>query len=312
MPSDRDEDLTRKRLQACSLTVRLFSQSRSDKMAEAAESTSSLSPLLTLVGWWFLPSFLSKILLRVIYTLLPSFQPRQPALPPRPPNLPANAPIPVDLETHQAFQKANAKAQQHQRWAQIFVIASYLVYGVVSLYFTQHGANHYARLGLHSDAFGSSISEFSDAGSATGLAARGGTYLDEAGLKAHWRRLARVAHPDKHVPTAGLAGVQADREKVLFERRFVQMREAYEVLQDETRRWAYERSVLVMWSSSFLSDADNVEQVWTGSFGVEGRRDRARIRDEGSGPDAWGLHRIRRHTVPHRALSSEPDRLVRA
>ncbi|GAA6047854.1 hypothetical protein JCM3770_004675 [Rhodotorula araucariae] len=158
-----------------------------------ASGTLGLSSNLTsILCWTFLPSFLANTLLTVFYRLSPS---ARPSVPPRA--------SPADLAG------ANAAAQAHHRRARILLVTAYLVYSVLSVYFSQsRGAeqNYYALLGLARD-----------------VVEREGA----PAVKSHWRRLARVYHPDK---------VGKDGEAF-----FVLLRRGVEVLENDGRRWAYER-----------------------------------------------------------------------
>jgi preprotein translocase subunit Sec63 len=148
--------------------------------------------LISIFGWSFFPSFLTSAVLAVFYRLFPS---SRPTVPPR------AAPHHVAA--------ANAHAQRHYRRVRITLIAAYLAYSVLSIYWSQsRGAeqNYYALLDLSRD-----------------LVDRDGASV----VKSHWRRLARVYHPDK-----------VGKEGEAF---FVLLRKGVEILEDENKRWAYER-----------------------------------------------------------------------
>ncbi|GAA5944008.1 hypothetical protein JCM1841_005390 [Sporobolomyces salmonicolor] len=155
--------------------------------------TSGLSAHLTSVlCWTFLPSLFTSILLGAFYRLAPSSRP----------TLPANT-SPSQLAS------ANAVAQKHFRRARIALVAGYLAYSVLSVYWAQGSGvsqNYYALLGISRE-----------------VVERDGA----SAVKSHWRKLARVYHPDK-------VGKQG-------EQRFVELRKGVEVLENEGRRWAYER-----------------------------------------------------------------------
>jgi hypothetical protein len=150
------------------------------------------SHLTSILCWTFLPSFLTSIALNVFYRLFPSLRP----------TVPANA-SPPQL----AFE--NARAQKHHRRARVTLLALYLLYSVISVYWAQGGitnANYYTLLGLPRE-----VVETEGAGA----------------VKKHWKKLARVYHPDK-------VGKQG-------EALFVELKTAVDVLQDDGKKWAYER-----------------------------------------------------------------------
>jgi hypothetical protein len=149
----------------------------------------STSPLLSLVGWYFLPSVATRIALSGFYFVFPH-----------------QRPIPLPSPTAAQIAAARARAQKHARLAHLAVIAVYLIYTLLSSYLALVASpNFYVLLGLP-------VSQ-----------------VDEAALKAQWRRFARIYHPDK-------IGQSAETEQ-----RFVIMRKAFEVLQDEIKREAYDR-----------------------------------------------------------------------
>lgn len=150
------------------------------------------SHLASFVAWQLLPSFLSSLLLQAFYRLFPS---RRPTVQP-------NA-HPVQIASE------NARATRHARRARIVLVTGYLGYTLLSAYLAQsagYAQNYYALLGLDR------------------------AVIEQEGgkaVKTHWRKLARVYHPDK-------VGKQG-------EELFVQLRRGVETLEDERRRWAYER-----------------------------------------------------------------------
>ncbi|GAA5832866.1 hypothetical protein JCM11251_000509 [Rhodosporidiobolus azoricus] len=104
---------------------------------------------------------------------------------------------------------ANARAQKHHRWARVALLTAYFAYSIGSVYWAQgrpQAANYYALLGLPREMVESD---------------------GAAAVKKRWKKLARVYHPDK----VGRGG----------EALFVEMKKAVDVLQDEGKRWAYER-----------------------------------------------------------------------
>jgi hypothetical protein len=118
------------------------------------------------------------------------------------PTLPPNASPPQ-------VASANSTAQRHFRRARITLVISYLVYSILNVYWSQStgvNQNYYSLLGLSRDA----------------------VEIDgPSAVKSQWRRLARIYHPDK----VGKAG----------EQRFVELRRGVEILENDNKRWAYER-----------------------------------------------------------------------
>lgn len=148
--------------------------------------------LFSLLSWAFLPALLSRFLLTTYYRLLPSS---------RPTISPTSPPAEI---AHQ-----NSRAQAHSRNARVLLIGLYLAYTILSTYFAQSqgtARNFYTLLGINR------------------------TVVENEGaqaVKSHWRKLARLYHPDK----IGKAGEQY----------FVELRRGVECLEDEGKRWAYER-----------------------------------------------------------------------
>ncbi|BGP12854.1 hypothetical protein JCM10213_005227 [Rhodosporidiobolus nylandii] len=150
------------------------------------------SHLTSVLCWTFLPSLLTNAVLSVFYKALPSVRP----------TVPPHA-------TPQQLSLANARAQSHHRRARIFLLSAYLVYSVASVYHAQGStlnANYYALLGLPRE-----------------VVDRDGASV----VKKHFKRLARVYHPDK---------IGKDGEAL-----FVEIKRGVDVLQDDGKRWAYER-----------------------------------------------------------------------
>lgn len=155
-------------------------------------TTSSASHVISIVLWYFLPPFLSSYLLKSFYHFYPELRP----------TVTVNSPPSIVK-----FQ--NARAQSHSNNARIFLVSCYLLYTLLSTYFlqsTKASQNLYSVIGLPRHVV-----------EAEGVGA----------IKSHWRRLARVYHPDK----IGKAG----------EPYFITLRSAVETLEDDTKRWAYER-----------------------------------------------------------------------
>lgn len=69
--------------------------------------SSTLAPLATIIGWSVLPSFLSRLLLKSVYSILPSCKPR-----------------------------TRDSAARHAKFSYVAVIAGYLVYTLVNAYHT--------------------------------------------------------------------------------------------------------------------------------------------------------------------------------
>ncbi|GAA6058729.1 hypothetical protein JCM10212_003417 [Sporobolomyces blumeae] len=150
------------------------------------------SHLTSILCWTFLPSLFTNLLLSTFYRFNPSSRP----------TLPSNA---------SASQVADATgaSQRHHRRARIALVIGYLAYSVLSVYWAQSSGfaqNYYSLLGISRD-----------------VVERDGP----SAVKSHWRRLARVYHPDK----VGKSG----------EARFVELRRGVDILEHDGRRWAYER-----------------------------------------------------------------------
>lgn len=156
-------------------------------------SNASLGQASTFIGWYFLPPLLSQGALRALYFLSPSLRPTIP-----------HAPTPEQVNT------AQGRANRHQRNARIILVALYLVYTVSSVFYNQgmgDQVNFYTRTGLSK-----AIVE-----SPTGSSV----------IKTHWRKLAKMYHPDK-------VGKQGEAQ-------FVALRRAIDCLESDGKRWAYER-----------------------------------------------------------------------
>jgi preprotein translocase subunit Sec63 len=102
----------------------------------------------------------------------------------------------------------NHRAREHSRWARIVLVAGYLVWTLLSCYREQGGinSNYYTLLGIERE-----------------LVEQEGA----SAVKSRWRRLARVYHPDK-----------VGKEGEAF---FVLLRRGVDVLENEGKRWGYER-----------------------------------------------------------------------
>lgn len=145
-----------------------------------------------MTGWTFLPSLLTRFALQGFYTVFPHLQPRLPHNP-----------------TQEQVQRENAKANMHHRVARGLLVAAYLAYTIAAVYLAQsepESLNFYRLTGMTREAV-----------------AVGGS----SAVKAHWRKLARVYHPDKSGPSG--EGI------------FVAMNRATQCLADDEKRWAYER-----------------------------------------------------------------------
>ena len=172
--------------------TRPTARQQSRHVAMAGASIGLSANLTSILAWTVLPSFLANTLLTLFYRLSPSSRS----------TVPLRA-SPADLA------RAQERSQAHHRRARVLLVAAYLAYSVLSVYVAQQRGteqNYYALLGLPR-----AVVE------AEGASA----------LKSHWRRLARVYHPDK---------VGKDGEAF-----FVLLRRGVEVLEHEGRRWAYER-----------------------------------------------------------------------
>lgn len=119
--------------------------------------------------------------------------------------LPAFRPLVYSHSTPSQITHANQRAYLHNRNARIFLVSLYLLFTLINTYSSQE-QHFYTLLGLPRE-----------------LVERDGATV----VKSHWRGLARRYHPDK---------VGKDGEPF-----FVALRRAVETLEDESRRWGYER-----------------------------------------------------------------------
>jgi hypothetical protein len=179
--------------QSTALTLHPASHKQA-RLFPSSQMSSGISVHLTsLVCWSFAPSFLSNFLLSLFYRLFPSHRPTVPS---------TASPAQLAYE--------NARAQKHARNARVVLIAAYLVWTVASTYLEQgrpSSQNFYTLLGLP-----------------RAIVESGGA----SAVKSHWRKLARLHHPDK-------VGKQGEQY-------FVELRRGVEVLENEgAKRWAYER-----------------------------------------------------------------------
>lgn len=118
------------------------------------------------------------------------------------PALPANA-------SSSQVASANTTAQLHFRRARITLVLAYLLYSILNVYWSQSSQinqNYYSLLGISRQVVETDGS---------------------AAIKSQWRRLARIYHPDK----VGKTG----------EQRFVELRKGVDILENDNKRWAYER-----------------------------------------------------------------------
>lgn len=116
--------------------------------------------------------------------------------------------LPPHASPHQVA-SANSTAQRHFRRARITLVVSYLAYSILNVYWSQISGvnqNYYSLLGLSRQ-----VVETEGASS----------------VKSQWRKLARIYHPDK----VGKGG----------EARFVELRRGVDILENDGKRWAYER-----------------------------------------------------------------------
>ncbi|GAA6021350.1 hypothetical protein JCM11491_004756 [Sporobolomyces phaffii] len=182
--------------------------------------------LTSILCWTFLPSVFTNLVLSTFYRVSPR---SKPTLPPH--------------ASRAQVADANATAQRHFRHARIALVVAYLAYSILSVYASQASGssqNYYALLGVARDAV-----------------ERDGP----AAVKSHWRRLARVYHPDK-------VGKQG-------EARFVELRHAVDVLEHDGKRWAYERfgPPIAEWGPKLASNreflvkgATNAAAFWIFAF----------------------------------------------
>ncbi|GAA5988562.1 hypothetical protein JCM5350_004454 [Sporobolomyces pararoseus] len=181
--------------------------------------------ITSILCWSFLPSLFTNLLLSTFYRFSPSSRP----------TLPPNA-------TPPQVAHANSTAQRHFRRARITLVLAYLAYSISNVYWSQNSGvnqNYYSLLGISRQVVET------DGSSA---------------VKSHWRKLARIYHPDK----VGKGG----------EQRFVELRRGIDILENDNKRWAYERfgpSILewgkLVTSREFLvKGATNSGAFWVFAF----------------------------------------------
>ncbi|MBW0461341.1 hypothetical protein O181_001056 [Austropuccinia psidii MF-1] len=200
-----------------------------------------LGPFFSFIGWWFLPGYLSGILISIVYRILPSWRP----------TVPSSVSISSDQKPvfNPMFESQKAqqdwRARYHRSVAHGIVICVYLGYTLTTTYQAQDHINYYSILGLNANslAFNSShTTQLPPSNDVRAKLASNNTLLDEAALKSHWRKLARAFHPDKLNPPQTLQNeAEVNHWKGEVESKFIEMREAYETLSDITKQWAYDR-----------------------------------------------------------------------
>ncbi|CAH7671110.1 hypothetical protein BY996DRAFT_4584490 [Phakopsora pachyrhizi] len=214
-----------------------------------------LSPLMSFFGWWLLPGLLSGFVLGIFYRLRPSWRPLVPSA-----TTTANQKTSYNPLYELEKLEHERKSRLHRTVAHGLVISIYLIYNLLNIYKEQDGTSYYSALGLKSNSLALKTPGFessSDPSAATPISSRSKAskrrlkqtesdspkeFLDEAGLKSHWRKLARSFHPDKINPPPEL---QTDEEISKWrddvQSKFIGMREAYETLSDDAKKWAYDR-----------------------------------------------------------------------
>ncbi|KNE99362.1 hypothetical protein PSTG_07294 [Puccinia striiformis f. sp. tritici PST-78] len=200
-----------------------------------------LSTAFSFFGWWFLPGYASSIVLAIFYRIFPS---RRPPLPGSAYLKPGEKPVYNPVHELQKVEH-DRRSRHHRSIAHGLVIGLYLGYTLVGEYRKQTGRNYYSILGIQSNslAFNSTTSQsIPENLNQVRSQIIKGDLLDEAALKSHWRKLARSFHPDKLNPPASLkTEFEISQWKSNVESKFIQMREAYETLNDNTKQWAYDR-----------------------------------------------------------------------
>ncbi|POV97036.1 hypothetical protein PSTT_15302 [Puccinia striiformis] len=200
-----------------------------------------LSTAFSFFGWWFLPGYASSIVLGIFYRIFPS---RRPPLPGSAYLKPGEKPVYNPVHELQKVEH-DRRSRHHRSIAHGLVIGLYLGYTLVGEYRKQTGRNYYSILGIQSNslAFNSTTSQsIPENLNQVRSQIIKGDLLDEAALKSHWRKLARSFHPDKLNPPASLkTEFEISQWKSNVESKFIQMREAYETLNDNTKQWAYDR-----------------------------------------------------------------------
>ncbi|EFP77811.2 uncharacterized protein PGTG_03767 [Puccinia graminis f. sp. tritici CRL 75-36-700-3] len=209
-----------------------------------------LSTLFSFVGWWFLPGYVSSTVLGIFYRIFPA---RRPKAPERGSTNPDEKPIYNPIHELQKSEY-DRRARRHHSIAHGLVIGLYLGYTLIVDYQKQTGSNYYSVLGIQSNslAFNSTTQSVPENLNTVRTQIIQGDLLDEAGLKSHWRRVARSFHPDKLNPPAGLrTEIEIAEWKGNVEAKFIRMREAYETLNDNTKRWAYDRfgPMILQWKN---------------------------------------------------------------
>ncbi|PLW06506.1 hypothetical protein PCANC_23261 [Puccinia coronata f. sp. avenae] len=199
-----------------------------------------LSTVFSFFGWWFLPGYVSSTVLTIFYRVFPSWRPASP--PPQPAT--ANQ-KPIYNPIHE-LQKSECdrRSRHHRSIAHGLVIGLYLGYTLIVDYRKQTGQNYYSILGIQSNSLAFNTTSQSIPANLNTVRSQiiQGDLLDEAALKSHWRKLARSFHPDKLIPPAALrTDAEITEWKSNVESKFIQMREAYETLSDNTKQWAYDR-----------------------------------------------------------------------
>ncbi|POV95117.1 hypothetical protein PSTT_16452 [Puccinia striiformis] len=173
-----------------------------------------LSTAFSFFGWWFLPGYASSIVLAIFYRIFPS---RRPPLPGSAYLKPGESRSTIQ---YTSYRKLNTIvdpaiiAQSHMVWDSIQLLA----FNSTTSQSIPENLNQVRSQIIKGD------------------------LLDEAALKSHWRKLARSFHPDKLNPPASLkTEFEISQWKSNVESKFIQMREAYETLNDNTKQWAYDR-----------------------------------------------------------------------
>lgn len=209
-----------------------------------------LSPMLSLFGWWFVPGYVAALVLSIFYRVFPT---RRPLVPPSPPSSSDGKPVFNPLHELQKLEY-DRRSRHHRAIAHGLVICIYLGYTLIGAYCKQSGQNYYSILGIQSNVLALNSTNLSvpvDLHSIRNQMIQG-DLLDEAGLKSHWRKMARTFHPDKLSPPSNLkTQLDVTLWKNGVEAKFIEMREAYETLSDSTKLWAYDRfgPVILDWKN---------------------------------------------------------------
>ncbi|KAK4058062.1 hypothetical protein OIO90_000801 [Microbotryomycetes sp. JL221] len=168
--------------------------------------------LITIACWTLLPSIVTRIVLKLFYQFYPQKRPQITS--PHSSNDDNEPSSIVQLE------QELTKALNHVKVTRALLVSLYIVYTIINTLWTiKTNVNYYELLGLTKD----QIEQSGSVGSTI--------------VKTQFRKLAKRFHPDK----IGQQGQEI----------FVELRKATDVLDNEVKRWTYERfgSKILNWSN---------------------------------------------------------------